>query len=331
MSGRTFVSAFALSMVFSPVAALAGAASSQSQRSVVTDGPVELSTNLDKNAARVAEPIQFVVEVAAPSGTRVELPIPSGQLGDFEIRKRELTKDIPSADGDGKRRWVLHLILETVKTGELTIPSLDVHYATDANSTTFQMLHTKPVPVHITSVLENRADPTKFRDIKDTVDVPAPEPPSRKWIAWTTAGAGVAIAVALLAIVVAKRRPRGPSPAEWALASIEDLEGLPIADAAQSETVFNEVVDIVREFFELQFNVPTMSRTTREFLAEAANISGLNSTGRDRLRWLASLADQVKFARLGIGEQQVRDAFAQAKALVAECELHHQANAKGAA
>ena len=71
----------------------------------------------------------------------------------------------------------------------------------------------------VAPVLENRADPTKFRDIKETVDIAVPEVGSHKWIVWTAAGVGavVVLAMATLAIV---RRKRGPTPAEWALASI---------------------------------------------------------------------------------------------------------------
>ena len=58
---------------------------------------------------------------------------------------------------------------------------------------------------------------------------------------------------------------------------------LPITNSADAEAAYNEVVDVLREFFELEFNVPTLSRTTREFLAEAAKVVGLDKTARERL------------------------------------------------
>jgi len=284
MSGRILTIAAAAFAAIAPTLALAAPAS------VVTEGPVRLSVSVDKETAQVAEPIRFLVEVDAPQGARVQLPELPNKLGDFEVQSSDSTKDVPAADGASARRWVLDATLETIKTGELTIPALDVHYATDARSTTFKTLHSKPIEVRITSVLENRADPTKFRDIKATVDVAVPELHSFAWIKWTAAGVGAAIAVALVTLVVVRRK-RGPSPAAWALAAIADLEQLTITNSAEAEAAYNEVVDVLREFFELKFNVPTLSRTTREFLAEATKIVRLDKTAHERLAALASIAD----------------------------------------
>jgi hypothetical protein len=266
--------------------------------------------------------------VEAPRGARIEMPAKVNRLGDFEVRRSEQTNDIPSAAGTEKRAWILRSTLESLKAGELSIPPLEVHYTADLTSSTFKTLSTTPIQVHITSVLENRADPTRFRDIKQTVDVPVPETTSRNWIAWTCGGIATAIAGLLLIAAVVKRRRRGPSPAAWALDSIKELEQLNVSQTG-CETLFNEVVDIVREFFELDFDVPTLPRTTREFLAEASGEVGLPEIARKRLEWLASVADEIKFARLGVGEQHLVHAFAQAKAFVAECEEHRVTMTKG--
>jgi hypothetical protein len=280
---------------------------------------------------RVAEPIQLVVEVEAPRGARIELPAKADRLGDFEVRHSERTIDIPSATQADKRSWILRMTLESLKTGELTIPPLDVHYTTEATESTFKTLSTSPISVRITSVLENRADPTRFRDIKQTVDVPVPETISRRWIAWTCGGVAAAVAASLLILAVVKRGRRGTTPTAWALANIEELEQVDVSQTAGVEALFNEVVDIVREFFELEFNVPTLPRTTREFLAEASGEVGLPEVASKRLTWLASVADEIKFARLGVGEEHLKHAFAQAKAFVNECEAHRRATMKGAA
>jgi BatD DUF11 like domain len=296
--------------------------------------PVTVRASVDKSVARVAEPVRLVLDVAAPQGTRVKLPKLSDHLGDFEVQKSQMLNDIPAPDNDGLRHWQLEATLETIKTGELSIPPLEVHYATGsktaADGSTFQTLRSKPVSVQVTSVLENRPDPTKFRDIRSVVDVAVPESHSYAWVGWTTAGFGAAMAIALLAFVVVKRR-RGPSAADWALASLADLERLPIEDSAAAEAAYNEVVDVVREFFELEFNVPTMSRTTREFLAQAQEVVGLGQTARERLGSLASIAAEIKFARLGVGEAQVRQAIEQARAFVGECEAHRRVAGKEAA
>jgi hypothetical protein len=330
MNGRLLVGTIAALVASLPLPTLARSDGAHALQSVVTDGPVKLTARADKGTARVAEPIQLVLEVEAPRGARIELPPKVNRLGDFEVRHSEQTNDIPSATAADKREWILRASLESIKTGELSVPALEIHYTTDANASTFKTLSTAPIPVQITSVLENRADPTRFHDIKQTVDVPVPETASRTWIAWTCGGIITVIAGLLLFAALIKRRRRGPSPAAWALDSIEELEQLDVSHTGP-ETVFNEVVDVVREFFELEFNVPTLPRTTRECLAEASGEVGLTDIARKRLEWLASVADEIKFARLGVGEQHLQHAFAQAKAFIAECEAHRVAMTKGAA
>jgi hypothetical protein len=322
MSRRTPTYCIALAALLALAAA--------SPTSVVTDGPVKLSVHVDRETAQVAQPIRLVVEVDAPQGTRVQLPEFAENLGDFEVQNTESTKDLPTADAPNTRRWTVETNLETINTGELTVPAIDVHYTTDAKSSTFKTLQTKPITIRITSVLEDRADPTKFRDIKETVDVAVPQLHSYAWVKWAAIGVGSTITLALLALVAVKRR-RGPSPAAWALAAIADLEKLPITNPAEAEAAYNEVVDVLREFFELEFNMPTLSRTTREFLAEATKIVRLDQTAHERLTALASIADEIKFARLGVGEPQVREAIAQAIAFIDECEAHRRALEKEAA
>ena len=331
MSRQTLIRTLATITACLPLVALAASpANTDSLTSVVSDGPVKLRVDVDKATAHVAEPIQVTLEVAAPRGTRVELPTPSGSWGEFDVRGSKKTKEVPAADNAANRSWVLNVTLDTIKTGDITIPPLDVRYAADAKSTTFNTLSTKPISIHITSVLENRADPTKFRDIKGTVDAAVPELRSYAWLGWTAAGVGTVAALALLTLLVIKRK-RGPTPAVWALSSIADLERLPVKDGTDAEAVFNETVDVVREFFELQFGVPTLTRTTREFLTEAANEPILNATARQRLTSLVSIADEIKFARRTVGEEQVRQACEHATAFVTECERCCQVTEKEAA
>jgi hypothetical protein len=298
------------------------------QANSVADGPVKVSIRVDRESAQVAEPIRLTLDVEAPRGTRIELPQLADKLGAFDVQNSTQTKDLPAATGDS-RHWSASATLETINTGKLTIPSLDVHYATEANASAFKTLSTKPLDVQIKSVLENRADPTKFRDIKETVDIAVPEL-VHKWIVWTAAGVGAVVVLALATLAIVRRKRR-PSPAEWALASIADLEQLPITNSVAAEAAYNELVDVLREFFELEFSVPTLSRTTREFLAQAAKIVGLDKTAHERLASLSSIADEIKFARLGVGESQVRQAIEQAKAFIDECEAHRRALEKEAA
>jgi hypothetical protein len=330
MNGSVLVAALAALLASLPSISAAGADGSHALQSTVSDGPVKVTARIDKGTVRIAEPIQLVLEVEAPRGTRLELPAKMNRLGVFDVRLIEQSNDIPSATGADKRTWILRVTLESIKTGALEVPPLDVHYTTDAKSPTFKTLSTSPIPVHVTSVVENRADPTRFRDIKPTVDVPVPQTPSRGRVIWTCGGIAAAFAGLLLITAVVRRRRRGLSPAAWAIDTIKELEQLDISETG-AEGLFNEVVDVLREYFELEFNVPTLPKTTREFLADASSEIGLPEIARKRLEWIASVADEIKFARLAVGEQHLVHAFTQARAFVAECDAHRLATTKGAA
>src|SRR3954452_6964725 len=95
MNGRVLLALLAPLLASLP--SLAGAEAVSAFQSVVADGPVKVTARIDKGSARVAEPIQLVLEVEAPRGTRVELPAKVNRLGDFEVRRSEQTNDIPSA------------------------------------------------------------------------------------------------------------------------------------------------------------------------------------------------------------------------------------------
>lgn len=324
-----------IGMLLSAAGLGAANAASAATESTVNAGAVKATVRVDRDSAQVAEPLRLTLTVEAPQGTRVELPQLGKELGAFALSNVERTKDIP-ASADGKlRQWSLSTMLDTIKTGAVEVPSLEVHYATaskttDAKATTFETLATKPLTIEVKSVLENRADPTKFRDIAGTVDVALPESRSYAWLGWTAAGIGGAAAIALAALAVAKRR-RGPTAAAWALTAIEDLRKLPITTSEDAEAAYNEVVDVLREYVELGLGVPALAKTTREFLTETTKLKQIASTSRERLASLAAMSDEIKFARLGVGESQVRQALDQAEAFVQECEAAQRAAAMEAA
>src|SRR3954471_19732709 len=144
MSCRVLVATIIALLASLPLPLLAAADKFDVLQSVVSDGPVKVTARINKRTARVAEPIQLVLEVEAPLGTRLEMPGKINRLGEFDVRRMEQTNDIPSATGADKRTWILSATLESIKTGALEIPSLDVHHTSEAMSSTFKTLSTAP-------------------------------------------------------------------------------------------------------------------------------------------------------------------------------------------
>lgn len=112
-----------------PHAALAADGSGGGRRSVTKDGPVTLTVSVDKAVAQVADPIHLTVEVVAPLGIRIQLPQLPQALGDFDLENTQVARDIPLPGSPDQRLWVLHSTLETIKTGQVEVPSLEVQFA----------------------------------------------------------------------------------------------------------------------------------------------------------------------------------------------------------
>jgi hypothetical protein len=288
---------------------------------------VKLTISIDKDTAAVAEPFQLTLTLKAPRGTHVEWPALNQKLGDLEIRHVAHIDDVPSSDSAETRDWTLRLTLDSIKSGDVIVPPLDVRYALSSNAE-FQSLRSQPQHIRISSVLEDRPDPTRFRDIKQTVDVAIPPAPS-SWLAWSGATVGIIVAGGLLVFAL-KRRRAGLAASVWALSSLSELEANN-SRGADVPATFDKILEIVREYFELEFDVPVLPRTTQEVLADASKEIALPQQTAERLKWLSTVADEIKFARLSVGPQHLEQAFAQSKSIIAECVEHRRTLAKEAA
>src|SRR5690348_9183805 len=97
MRNSTFNSFVMLAMVAAtPTLAFAATDAAPSLQTETSDGPVKVTAHINTASARVAEPVQLVLQVDAPRGARIELPAKADRLGPFEVRRSERTMDIPS-------------------------------------------------------------------------------------------------------------------------------------------------------------------------------------------------------------------------------------------
>ncbi len=296
------------------LAATAGAGETISR---VSDGDVELVVQVDKQTAQVVEPIELSLTLTAPVGSLVTLPEPSGQLGAFQVQRVAAVADLPDPTGAGKRTWNVRIVLDTLQSGAMSIPPLDVQYRVPSGDA-FRTLSSEPVEIQVVSLLEDRSDPTDFRDIKTVVDVAVPREASRAWIGWLTGAAGVLCAVATW-VVVASRRRKVISAGDWALSEIEQLEQVIEAEPSTADSVFSELTMIIHDFVELQYGDSVGPPTRGARFDEPAGDSRVPESLRHGFSEFMSLADEVKFAQRSVCEDQVRRSIEQAKAWVRSC------------
>src|SRR4051812_247382 len=132
----------------SPLLLYANEQGEQLTSASATAGLVTVTSSVDKATTSVAEPLHLKLVVEAPLGTRIEWPSLGKKLGDMDLTHTAMSNNVPSSTNQKLREWVLQLTLESIKTGDLAIPALDVRYATDSTSE-FHTVRSSPLSVHI--------------------------------------------------------------------------------------------------------------------------------------------------------------------------------------
>ncbi len=288
-----------------------------------------VAVEVSKSSVQVAEPFRVTMKVTAPKGSSVTFPPPMAKLGAFEVLKYGDALDIPTEKDEELRNWTRTWTLESIDTGPISIPSLQIQVGFEGQT---GFLETESIDIQVQSVLEDRADPMKFRDIHSVIDLPVREPRSNTWVGWILGGAaGLALAAAGTFALV--RRTRWLTPLQWAtreLAELRDSKSLWQADAESQSNITRKVSSILREYLEMQFDIAAPMQTSDELLRSIDKDGVLNGETVSHLTTAFALADQVKFAGLQLSETELSELFDESQSLVdqiAETRLTGQTGA----
>lgn len=279
-------------------------------------GQPVVSAFVSEDSVQVVEPFTLNISVQADQGAKVNFPELQNRLGVFEIRDIQDAFDVPDAHNVNLRNWTRTLTLESVDTGDLHIPPLNLQ-VTQGGSTT--QLTTQPIAVRVASVLEDRSDPTKFRDIQSVVDVPLPEPPATRGIPWAAVATLSLLGLALCVGAIAYRRRQRITPQTWALRQIEALN-------PDSPKLAEQLSQIIHEFLMLQFEMPDTGslgrgRSAQEIVQSLFDQHRIEALVAERVRALVDLTDQAKFAGLRLSPEETKSAIADARELVISLAL----------
>ena len=215
---------------------------------------IEISA--DRDSVQILDPFEVTLIVTAGEKANVQLPIVVERFGPFEVLDHRDILGVPVDGEPGIRRWVRSLTLETMKTGSLDVPAIEV-FVRESESAALGTskakpirLVTKPLSIKVATVLEAASDPAKFNDIRGVIDVAEPQESddsSLYWIGLVAAGGLGLSAFAAMAFVLV-RRQRWTTPAEWAQGEIANL--------ADSSNAMEELDRILRRFIESEFEFP---------------------------------------------------------------------------
>lgn len=148
--------------------------------------PAGVVAKASTSSVQVAEPFSLELIVTAPAGSKVTFPSAGKNLDDFDVLATHDLFDVPDVEAVNARTWTRRMTLESIVTGNLHISPIEIQINGDAGS---QVIRSNPITVQVVSVLEDRSDPSKFRDIQPVVDLTVSAPASNAWVWWTMGGA----------------------------------------------------------------------------------------------------------------------------------------------
>lgn len=284
-----------------------------------TVGPLRITLTPNRATIGLADRFQLTLTVEAPTGTEVNLPEASEQLGTFAVLGQTPTG--PSAMDPQTQRWQQVYTLEAGAIGDQVIPPLSLSYREEgaASDTPPTAVQTTPLSIAVTSVLPEGADVTAPQDIAPPVALTAPGIVPWIWIAAILIG----LAIAGGAIWWLRRRRQRPEPLppprpahELALEALQRLQGDHLMEQRAIEPYYVRLSAILRQYIEWRFQLRAPERTTEEFLADAMVSRGLIAPHRNLLSSFLHQCDLVKFARHEPDRSDMQNAFDSAKAFI---------------
>ncbi len=277
----------------------------------------DVVARVSTSSVQVAQPFSLEITVTAPTGAKVVFPSWDGQLGQFDVLDTQDLFDIPDGSTSDARTWTRRMMLESIVTGDLSIPPIEIQVTGAGGS---KVIRSDSIPVRVVSVLEDRSDPTQFRDIQSVVDVAVPETRSNAW-AWWVLGSVAGIGFLTAAGAFVSRRNQWLTPKEWAFQQLDQLGQAvdsPSADSppATSEAVSMELSKIVREYLLLQFAIAESGRTAQELVQVIESRELVGPQIAMSLNALFHLADKAKFAGLDLSQTGLQSVIRDSRELI---------------
>jgi hypothetical protein len=257
------------------------------------------SATLENNTIQIGDQVTFNITVTVPGDSRLQWPMLLDTLaGNVEILKKSGVDTVSS----GKDQFTLKqaLTITSFDSGSYVIRPIRFNYTRPGDTVTY-FTETAPVTLNVQTI---ETDPAQ--DIKPIKPPLAAPVTFREMLPWI----GLALLILALAalvyyylkmrkkakpVVTTRLKPSIP-PYEAAVEALESLRLKKLWQSGRVKEYYSEMTDIVREYIELRFPVRALEMTTGEIDA-ALRQTEVNSSARDKLNKVLTLADLVKFAK----------------------------------
>lgn len=248
-----------------------------------------VKAEIDTTNIRIGE--QFIYKISV-DGTE-NVIIPKLELKNLEIVDSLKTDTI-------KNRIIKKYVLTGFDSGAFYIPQQQIFLRNQAFLTDSLLINVATVPIDTTKVKKYeikgiRGEPYQFDDFKNYF----------YWIIGTLILIGL-----LLYFLVFKKKKKEESkeiipaisPFEQAMKNLQELDGKLLWQNNKIKQYYSELTEIIRQYIELELNIPALENTTDEIIETLTNLKEVKSIKTDKetikkLKELLQKADLVKFAK----------------------------------
>lgn len=267
--------------------------------SLLAQQAVDVTAKADTNSIRIGEQIKLQLTATLTAqqfkdaNFKVLFPVLPDSLDHFEVVTRSNLDTLVNQD-----QHVLHqtYTLTSFDSGHWEIPPM--HFEIFSGATADSAV-TLPIGIDVNTVA---VDTTKaFKPIK-----------SIKGVAWSIWDYWLYIVIGAAAVLIiggliwyfrTRKKPepvvKTPvvSPYEIAVRELKTLKEEKVWQQGDIKQYYTRLTDILRTYFEHQFNIAALEQTSEELLQNIKPVTKLNQQ-RDKLRSLLAIADLAKFAKL---------------------------------
>ena len=252
------------------------------------DSP-SVKTTIDRTRILIGEQLRLGIDLSYPTGEPVLLPQPDTIPHFVMVGKGSVDSLVTGTSTSYHLEWKL----TSFDSGSNKIPAFPIaigngHYHSDSL---------------LVDVSYGDLDSAKeYRDIKGIIDI---ENPAVGYIVWVVIALTV---LSLLLFIWSSTRTRqqtaspqvpkqtGLSPFDEAIASLESLKKMALADAAAVKKYYSGMNDALRIYLSRSLGLATMERTNEELILQLSRLD-MNKDFFSRLAGTLRMSDFVKFAK----------------------------------
>jgi hypothetical protein len=274
---------------------------------------------LDAAEVRLSGSLRLTLLIEGPAPVRVEaLPNPLIPGGAWSARP--LGGATTESAGPGRERWRQAFRVEPQRPGDpVPLAPGPLRFRAGGAVAETAIDDWPALAVRVRTEVQ-AADPGDLRPV--TGVEPAPRPASGpRWALWLGLALvpGLAAAAGLTWLVLRRRKPRPPTPAEAALAALGRWEANLNPDGgAVSVEAAAALAGLLRGYVAARFGVSAPKRTTAELLARLAAEDRPDAAARGLLGEVLARCDLARFAGLPLSPDEGRALAGQARRFITD-------------